>query len=476
MINFLRCLLAMALAVLPLAEAYAGSSTITTKDASGVTKTFFVTTDGSGNFYAAGVICDQSAAASCASVGTAGSPSTNALTVQAVTLGHGTAANAMRVELPTDGTGLVNAAQSGTWNVGTVSTVTNLSQMNGAALLMGNGVTGTGSQRVTIASDNTAFSINAVQSGTWNTATITTLTGGGVASGSADSGNPLKIGGKYNAAPITLTDGNRGDFQLDVNGYAKVNVTNANSNGQGTTLTSSPVVIASDQVAVAVKAASGTFASGAFASGSHASGSISSGALASGAFASGAVSSGAYASGSLASGAVVDITNVSTPITPATATATKGILLGGQYNSTIPTFTNGQQGSLQIASNGALRNIQTNPYPDTSVPYTATNTGTTAAVAATLTGAASVTTYLCGFSIRANATAAATGNATVTGTITGTLNFTQWVAPAASGLGIAEMIFTPCVPASAANTSIVVNSIAAGTAGITSVTAWGYKL
>lgn len=43
---------------------------------------------------------------------------------------------------------------------GTITTVTNLAQMNGAALLMGNGVTGTGSQRVTIASDNTAFSVN----------------------------------------------------------------------------------------------------------------------------------------------------------------------------------------------------------------------------------------------------------------------------------------------------------------------------
>lgn len=181
MTHFLRWLLATALIFLPLAEASAGNSTITTKDATGVTKTFYVVTDGSSNFYSAGVICDQSAAATCASVGTAGSPSTNALTVQAVTIGHGTAANAMRVELPTDGTGLVNAAQSGTWNVGTVTTVT----------------------------------------------TLSTLTGGGVASGAADSGNPLKTGGKYNLAPITLADGNRGDLQLDVNGYAKVNVTNA---------------------------------------------------------------------------------------------------------------------------------------------------------------------------------------------------------------------------------------------------------
>jgi hypothetical protein len=43
----------------------------------------------------------------------------------------------------------------------------NNSQINGVTPLMGNGVTGTGSQRVTIASDNTAFSVNAIQSGTW---------------------------------------------------------------------------------------------------------------------------------------------------------------------------------------------------------------------------------------------------------------------------------------------------------------------
>ena len=41
--------------------------------------------------------------------------------------GHGTAAGAIRVELPTDGTGVVNAAQSGTWNIGTVTTVTTVS-------------------------------------------------------------------------------------------------------------------------------------------------------------------------------------------------------------------------------------------------------------------------------------------------------------------------------------------------------------
>lgn len=116
------------------------------------------------------------------------------------------------------------------------------------------------------------------------------------------------------------------------------------------------------------------------------------------------------------------------------------------------------------------------PYPVGAIPYTATATGTTAATTATLAGAASVTTYICGFSIRANATAVATGNATVTGVITATMNFTQWTAPNASGLGITEMIFAPCIPASAANTSIAVVSAAPGTGGVVSVSAWGYKL
>lgn len=60
------------------------------------------------------------------------------------------------------GTNLHTVVDSGT--ITTVSTVTNLAQMNGVTLLMGNGTTGTGSQRVTIASDNTAFAVNATLS------------------------------------------------------------------------------------------------------------------------------------------------------------------------------------------------------------------------------------------------------------------------------------------------------------------------
>lgn len=115
-------------------------------------------------------------------------------------------------------------------------------------------------------------------------------------------------------------------------------------------------------------------------------------------------------------------------------------------------------------------------YPSGAVPLSISNTGTTSATTATLAAATSAKTWICGFSIRANANAAATNNSTVTGTVTGTLNFTQWTAPSASGLGITEMIFTPCVPSSAVNTGIAVISGAPGTGGIVSVSAWGYQL
>ncbi len=78
-------------------------------------------------------------------------------------------------------------------------------------------------------------------------------------------------------------------------------MTNTNANGSATSANSSPVVIASDQVAVAVKAASGAIASGAIASGA-----VASGAIASGAVASGAIASGAFAAGSFTNATAAD--------------------------------------------------------------------------------------------------------------------------------------------------------------------------
>jgi hypothetical protein len=75
----------------------------------------------------------------------------------------------------------------------------NVSQINGVTPLMGNGTTGTGSQRVTIASDNTAFTVNAAQSGTWtvqpgNTANTTPWLVTDSATSATGSAVPAKAG------------------------------------------------------------------------------------------------------------------------------------------------------------------------------------------------------------------------------------------------------------------------------------------
>lgn len=162
-----------------------------------------------------------------------------------------------------------------------------------------------------------------------------------------------------------------------------------------------------------------------------------------------------------------DVTQGAIADAPATAggagtTAAKLRLMTSQLNAIL----SGIQSPANFASQ----------YPSGAIPITNSATGTTSATVATLAAHATRTTYICGFSIRANATAATTGNSTVTGTVSGTLNFTQWTAPLASGVGITEMIFTPCVPGSAANTAIAATSAAAGSGGVVSVTAWGYQL
>lgn len=52
---------------------------------------------------------------------------------------------------------------------------------------------------------------------------------GAVASGTADSGNPVKVGGVYSATPATLVDGQRGNAMLDARGNFKVVLHTADS-------------------------------------------------------------------------------------------------------------------------------------------------------------------------------------------------------------------------------------------------------
>jgi len=95
----------------------------------------------------------------------------------------------------------------------------NISQINGTAVTMGNGASGTGVQRVTIANDSTG-----ILAGVTTVTTVTTvgtLTGSGVAHDGADAGNPHKIGAKAESAlsGITLVaDGDRTDLYAGVDG------------------------------------------------------------------------------------------------------------------------------------------------------------------------------------------------------------------------------------------------------------------
>lgn len=123
-----------------------------------------------------------------------------------------------------------------------------------------------------------------------------------------------------------------------------------------------------------------------------------------------------------------------------------------------------------VAQNGAPSSI----YPLGSTPITASATGTTAATTATLAASSTARTWICGFAIGSTATTAVGGNATITGTITGTLNFEMGTG-AAPAVVQTQATFFPCIPSSAVNTAIAVVSAAPGTAGVISVTAWGYQ-
>lgn len=103
--------------------------------------------------------------------------------------GGGTETGALRVTVANNSTGVLSVDDNGS----------TLSVDDGGGSLTVDGtvaVSGTvtvGSHAVTNAG---TFAVQAAQSGTWNVGTVTTLTNGGVAHDTADSGNPHKIGTK----------------------------------------------------------------------------------------------------------------------------------------------------------------------------------------------------------------------------------------------------------------------------------------
>lgn len=102
---------------------------------------------------------------------------------------------------------------------------------------------------------------------------------------------------------------------------------------------------------------------------------------------------------------------------------------------------------------------------------TGNSTGTTGAVVGTLAGASGHTTFICGFNVSAVGGTAAVGPITIAG-IAGSSMVYQ-LASAASGSSVGNT-FSPCVPASAANTAITITTSADGSASAVDVNSWGY--
>lgn len=128
-----------------------------------------------------------------------------------------TAANATPVSI--NGTGTAGTANSGVVTVQGIASMTkllvtpdsvalpanqsvNVAQINAVTPLMGNGVTGTGSQRVTIASDNTPFQIIGQDTQTTTTPTVT--------ASAYSAGNCV---GGFNAVTISRANGSNGLIQ-----------------------------------------------------------------------------------------------------------------------------------------------------------------------------------------------------------------------------------------------------------------------
>ncbi len=142
----------------------------------------------------------------------------------------------------------------------------NVAQIAGTTALTGNGVTGAGSLRVTIASDNTAFAVNSTLSAetTKVIGTVRLLGNGGATLDSAPAAtaptNVLQVGGTFTTSPTTLTSGQAGALQLTAAQNLKTDMTTiagtTTLTGNGTTGAGSQrVTIASDNTAFTVNAA-----------------------------------------------------------------------------------------------------------------------------------------------------------------------------------------------------------------------------
>jgi hypothetical protein len=131
----------------------------------------------------------------------------------------------------------------------------NIKEINAVTPLMGNGITGTGSLRVTIASDNTAFSVNATLAAETTKVIGTTRTLGnagavldGVNTAATAPANGVLGLGIYNSTEPSPTTGQSVGIQLDSKGRQRTVVMDAAGNTRGQNVNAnSAAMVAIDQ-------------------------------------------------------------------------------------------------------------------------------------------------------------------------------------------------------------------------------------
>lgn len=261
--KMLRLIASAALALALATPTFAGVGTITTKDAAGVTRTFVVTTDGSGNFVSQTVICDQSAAANCATV------SGNALSVAATLSAETT--KAIGVVRNSDGSGnlLTSTANALDINIksGSIANTSFAATQTTAANLNAT-VVGTGTFAVQAASTLTAETTKVIGTvrnvgnvgGVFDAVRGAGLPANAVAFGGSDGTNlvtPL-VGAQsnvasaagmlatlgicqYNATPPTITTTRFNNLQCDINGNLMVAGVGVGDNVSLSGLTGTPI-------------------------------------------------------------------------------------------------------------------------------------------------------------------------------------------------------------------------------------------
>lgn len=277
----------------------------------------------------------------------------------------------------------------------------NVAQINGVTPLMGNGVTGTGSPRVTIASDNTAFSVNSAQSGTWtvqpgNTANTTAWKVDGSAvtqpvsgtvtavqttgtnlhivcdSGCSSSTAPADesaftagttpqspVGGFFQTTPTSnpLTTGQQGAFQVTANRALFVNPRNA----AGTEIATASNPLRVDPTGTTTQPVSGTVTANAGTGTFTVSGTVT-----------------ANAGTNLNTSALaLDATAAKLNNAQASTTAGEtGPLVQGAVTTAAPTYTTAQTSPLSLTTAGALRTDASATTQPVSGTVAATQSGT----------------------------------------------------------------------------------------------------